>query len=312
MSGILTITLNPAIDKSTTIDNLIAEKKLRCSPPHFEPGGGGINVARAIKKLGGEATAMYLAGGYSGSFFNDLLEKEQVNTIPVLCNGHTRENMIVFEKSTGKQYRFGMPGPLIEEKEWKMILDKIEITENIEYLVASGSLPDGIPEDIFKRISAIANKKKMKFILDSSGAALKESLEEGLFLIKPNLNELSLLTGVEEIKKAAVVSAAKSIIDKGKCNYIVVSMGASGAMLVSEKEHFHIQAPEVKSVSTVGAGDSMVAGIIYGLSRGYNIKQAVQYGVACGTAATMNPGTELCHKSDVALLFSKMQAENTN
>ena len=306
MSKILTITFNPAIDKSTSVDNLIYEKKLKCTNPKFEPGGGGINVARAIKRLGGESTALYLAGGYTGNYFTELLVKENIQTIAVSCKNHTRENLIVFDEKSKLQYRFGMPGPVINESEWKDVLNTIEKINDIEFIVASGSISEGVPIDIFGRISRIAKLKKIKLIVDSSGDALKESVDEGLFMLKPNINELSFLNGAGELKTEDVEDAARSIISKGKCKFMVISMGAEGAMLITEESTFKITPPKVNSISTVGAGDSMVAGIVQSLSLGRSITESVKYGVSCGTAATMNPGTELCHMNDVEKIYSQI------
>ena len=306
MSKILTITFNPAIDKSTSVDNLIYEKKLKCTNPKFEPGGGGINVARAIKRLGGESTALYLAGGYTGNYFTELLVKENIQTIAVSCKNHTRENLIVFDEKSKLQYRFGMPGPVINESEWKEVLNTIEKINDIEFIVASGSISEGVPIDIFGRISRIAKLKKIKLIVDSSGDALKESVDEGLFMLKPNINELSFLNGAGELRTEDVEDAAKSIISKGKCKFMVISMGAEGAMLITEESTFKITPPKVNSISTVGAGDSMVAGIVQSLSLGRSITESVKYGVSCGTAATMNPGTELCHMNDVEKIYSQI------
>ncbi len=306
MSKILTITFNPAIDKSTSVDNLISEKKLKCTNPKFEPGGGGINVARAIKRLGGESTALYLAGGYTGNYFTELLIKENIQTIAVSCKNHTRENLIVFDEKSKLQYRFGMPGPVINESEWKDVLNTIEKINDIEFIVASGSISEGVPIDIFGRISRIAKLKKIKLIVDSSGDALKESVDEGLYMLKPNINELSFLNGAGELRTEDVEDAAKSIISKGKCKFMVISMGAEGAMLITEESTFKITPPKVNSISTVGAGDSMVAGIVQSLSLGRSITESVKYGVSCGTAATMNPGTELCHIVDVEKIYSQI------
>ncbi len=306
MNKIITLTLNPAIDKSTIVESLIPEKKLKCSQPKYEPGGGGINVSRAIKHLGGESTAIYLSGGYSGLFFDQLLEAEKINIRPITCKGHTRENLIVFEQSTGKQFRFGMPGPLVEKEEWEKILNIIGDGENIEYLVASGSIPAGVTPDIFSSLSQIAQQKNIKFIADTSGEALQNALHEGLFLIKPNLNELSSLVGKTELSIEEVPLLASTFIESGKCKYMVVSLGALGAMMVTDKECIQLIPPKVKSISTVGAGDSMVAGITYSLSEGKTIHEAVKYGIACGTAATLNPGTELCHKKDADEIFKNI------
>ena len=312
MNKIITLTLNPAIDKSTVVESLVPEKKLKCSQPKFEPGGGGINVSRAIQRMGGESTAVYLSGGYSGLFFNQLLEAEKINVNPITCKGHTRENLIVFEQSTGKQFRFGMPGPSIEKEEWEKVIDMISNLEEVEFLVASGSIPNGVTPDIFSRLSQIAKHKNIKFIADTSGEALQNALHEGLFLIKPNLNELSSLVGKIELSIEEVPSVAKKIIESGKCKYMVVSLGANGAMLVTSDECIHMIPPKVNSISTVGAGDSMVAGITFSLSNGKNIHDAVKHGIACGTAATLNAGTELCHKKDSDEIFKNIIEKKIN
>lgn len=303
MSKIITVTFNPVIDKSTTISSLIPEKKLRCTAPSFEPGGGGINVARAIKKLGGDATAIYPAGGYTGKFLEILMEKEGVPSLIIETRNHTRENLIVLDTSTNQQYRFGMPGPELLEDEWKSCLQKIKELDDIEFIVASGSLNPGMPLDIYARIAVIAKEKNAKLIVDTSGEPLKHAANAGLYLIKPNLGELSSLVGKEEINAEMVDDVALELIEKGKCEIVVVSMGAAGAMLVSKNEVIHMVPPTVRKRSTVGAGDCMVAGIVLSLARGLNLKEALRYGIASGTAATMNPGTELAKLEDVEKLY---------
>lgn len=310
MPSIVTITFSPCIDKSTSVPSLLPEKKLKCSAPKLEPGGGGINVARAIKKLGGEATAVFPSGGYTGKYFNHLLEKENIPCIIIEVANETRENIIVLDASTNNQYRFGMPGTALNENEWKHCIKAVEETENTEFIVASGSLPPGVPLNIYALLAKIAKNKKAKFIVDTSGEALKQAVDEGVYLLKPNLGELSSLAGKKEIRSDEIKDAATEIIAKGKCEVIVVSMGAAGAMLVTQEFSEIITPPPVKRQSTVGAGDSMVAGIIFYLSRGKSLVQAVQYGVACGTAATMNPGTELCKKEDADKLYTLMQKKN--
>lgn len=309
MAKILTVTFNPVIDKSTTIPALIPEKKLRCTAPKFEPGGGGINVARAIRKLGGNATALYLAGGYTGVFLNELLKREGVATHPLEISRHTRENLIVLDCSTNQQYRFGMPGPEIAEAEWQACLQAIEGEEGLEYIVASGSLPSGVPANIYARIATIAKRKGAKLVVDTSGEALQQAAREGVYLLKPNLSELSSLVGKEEIHAELVDDVAREIIDKGECEIVVTSLGPQGAMLVTSKEVMTITPPVVKKRSTVGAGDSMVAGMVLGLSKGWPVAEAAKYGVAAGTAATMNPGTELCHLEDVEKLYKLIQSK---
>ena len=307
MANILTITFNPCIDKSTSVPALAPEKKLRCASPVFEPGGGGINVARALKKLGKDATAVYPSGGYSGKFLNTLLTEENISAIVVETKRHTRENLIVLDNATNLQYRFGMPGPELNESEWRECMDVIEQNE-AEFIIASGSLPPGVPEDIFAQISMAAKKKNKKLVLDTSGRALDLALKEGVYLAKPNIGELSKLAGKEELDAIEIEPVARELILKGACEIMVVSMGVAGAMLVAKDEVYKIAAPVVKRKSTVGAGDSMVAGIVLKIAEGKNLKEALQYGIACGTAATMNAGTQLCSRDDVDKLFAAIKA----
>jgi 6-phosphofructokinase 2 len=304
MSKIVTITFSPCIDKSTSVSSLIAEKKLRCAAPKLEPGGGGINVARAIKKLGGEAIAIFPSGGYTGKFFNHLMEIENVPSIIIETTNETRENIIVLDESTNNQYRFGMPGTPLSENEWQQCLKAVEEITDAEFIIASGSLPPGVPLNIYAQLAKIAKNKNAKFVVDTSGEALKEAAAEGVYLLKPNLGELSALSGIEKIDNGNVEEVAKGLIGKNCCRVIVVSLGALGAILVTKNETI------VDRKSTVGAGDSMVAGIVYALSKGMNLKQALQYGVACGTAATLNTGTELCKKEDVEKLFKLMTLDS--
>lgn len=307
MEKIVTLTLNPAIDKSTTVKSLVPDKKLKCSQPKYEPGGGGVNVSRAIKKLGGSSSTIYLAGSYNGSFYTELLDKEELNPIVVPIEGNTRKNMIVVDESNNQQYRFNLPGPCIKEEEWQKCLQMIEGLHGVEYIVASGSLPDGVPVDIFAKLAAVSKRINARLILDTSGEPLKNAVDDGVYMIKPNLGELSALYGVEELHQPQAIEAAKTIINNGGTEVMVISMGASGAILVTKDEVLHSPSPTVKKRSTVGAGDSMVAGMVLAMSRGWGWKEVLQYGIATGTATTMNPGTELCKKEDVERLFEMLQ-----
>jgi 6-phosphofructokinase 2 len=306
MSQIVTITFSPSIDKSTTVSALLPEKKMRCTNPKFEAGGGGINVARVISKLGGEVMAVFPSGGYTGTFFNHLLEKEEVPFTIVQTRNETKENFVILEESTGKQYRFGMPSNALLESEWKECLHLVSKVKNVDFLVASGSLPPGVPYEIYEELAKIAKKNNTKFIVDTSGEALKHAVDEGVYLLKPNLEELGLLVGVENLTVTLADKAAKELIHSKNCEIIVVSLGGDGAMLVTKDESYVVKPPKVVVKSTVGAGDSMVAGIVFSLSEGKSLKESLQYGVACGTAATLNNGTELCKKEDVTTLFQQL------
>ena len=307
MHSILTITFSPCIDKSFSVAELLAERKLRSSIPKMEPGGGGINVARVLTRLGAKVIALYPSGGYTGQAFDELLAKEQVAAIPVKTQNETRENIIVLETSTNKQFRFTMPATSLTEKEIERILERVERLKKLDFIVVSGSLPSAISPLVFSQINATAARKEAKLIVDTSGEMLKHAVDMGVYLIKPNISELACLAGKESVSANEIVCDAKRIIRTKKCEVIVVSMGAAGAMLITKEDTIPIMPPAVEVQSTVGAGDSMVAGIVFALSRGKNIETSVQYGVACGTATTLNGGTELCHVEDVERLFDQIR-----
>ena len=306
MPSIVTLTFSPCIDKSATVPDLVPEKKLRCSAPKLEPGGGGINVARALKRLGTDATAVYPSGGYSGKFLDHLMRNEGVDSVIIETVNETRENIIIVDESTNNQYRFGMPANALNENEWMKCLEAVDALTGIQFLVVSGSLPPGVPLSIFSELSSIAKNKSAKLIVDTSGDALKETVKQKVFLLKPNLGELAALAGKDKIDSASIKETAHAVIRQYGCEVIVVSMGPDGAMLITGNDFFTAKAPHVLRKSTVGAGDSMVAGIVYSLAGGNDLHHALRYGVACGTAATMNAGTELCHKEDADRLLAEI------
>lgn len=309
MNKIITITLNPAIDKSTITDKVVPEKKLRCTYPTYEPGGGGINVSRALAHMGCGSLAMYFAGGYSGSFFTELLSEEKIPSLVIPIKGNTRTNIIVVDKSTQLQYRFGMVSPPVEERDWRFFLEQLEKQSGYDYVIASGSLPDGVPLDFFGRVAAIVKKQNARLIVDTSGVALQQAMMEGIFLIKPNVNELGFLYGKEDLKKEEILTAARAVISNKGCEVMVISMGKDGALLVTKDEEMQFVPPAITIKSTVGAGDSMVAGMIYALSKGLPWKDVLCYGIASGTAATMNEGTALCRKEDVERLYKEIREQ---
>lgn len=305
MNTILTLTLNAALDKTTTVERLQPESKLRCEMPKYEPGGGGINVSRVLKRLGVDASAIFAEGGTAGDTIEQLLRKELVPCIPIPISGATRENLTVFVKSTQRQYRFVMPGATLSELEWRSFLHYFEKAEpSPAFVVASGSLPEGVPADFYSQLANILRAKGSKLVLDSSGEPLQKALETGVFLIKPNLKELSTLLGKEALNHDEQEQTAMQLVESGKCEKVVVSLGARGAMLASKKGIEYATPPTVQVKSTVGAGDSMVAGIVWALLQGWDDLRTLRYGVACGTATTMNTGTELCHHQTVEEIFA--------
>lgn len=307
MANIVTITLNPALDKSITVPELVPEKKLRALSSKVEPGGGGINISRGLKKLGIASEAIILSGGYTGKTLEALLSKEQVDFTAIATEGDTRENFVVFDEDKKLQYRFGMPGESVSNQALGLLLQAIGNCAHADYIVVSGSLPPETPVTIFHEIALIAKQLNAKLIIDTSGDALKAAVKEGLYLIKPNLRELASLVGKDWIDTNEVIETARQVIAAGDCEAMAVSMGAEGAMLITATEQFKAVAPKAPVLSTVGAGDSMVAGMLAALTKGWGWEQVLQYGVAAGSAATLHKGTELCSLSDTERIFAQIQ-----
>jgi len=311
MNNIITLTMNPVVDKDTSVPGIVPNKKLRCRSPDYYAGGGGINISRALKKLGGGSLCMYVAGGPSGTHLQQLVSEEGIPQKVIHIQGWTRENLSVTDTNTHLQYRFGVPGPKVSKKEWSEVLKQVEInTGEGDYLVASGKLPLGIPNDFYVQVSKIVKKKKGRFILDTSGEALLPSKKADIFLMKPNLAEFSILCGVESISVLELESLAKKFLDKNSVTVLVVSLGAKGALWATKDEIEYIAAPTVHQKSAIGAGDSMVAGMLFGLTQGKSNTEMVRYGVACGTAATLRPGTQLCNKEDADRLYEWITSQN--
>lgn len=304
---IVTITMNPAVDKTTEVDALLPEKKLRCAEARVEAGGGGINVSKAIKKLGGSSLAIFPSGGLNGKLLESFLSESGIDYKSIPIKGNTRESFTVDELRTHAQYRFVLPGPPLETEQIDAVFQILNSLNPVPtYIIASGSLPPGAPENFFQQLAATAKKLGARCIIDSSGKPLELAVHEGVYLLKPNLSELCSLAGKASLELNQVDDAALEIINKGECEVMVVSLGPSGALLVTRDGYEHIPAPTVKKTTTVGAGDSMVAGMVYKLEQGAPIKEVVRFGVACGTAATMNRGTELFRTEDVDRLYDWM------
>lgn len=303
MTSIVTLTVNPTIDKSSSVDTVASEIKLRCTRPRFDPGGGGINVSRAVKKLGGESIAIYTAGGGTGQHLSALLSNEGVITHPIPISGMTRENLTVYEESTGLQYRFGMPGPEITE--WRACIEAC-FSQPADYLVASGSLAPAMPHDFYKQLAIRAKESDTKIIVDTSDKALEACAEAGVFLMKPNLRELELLSGKKFRSEEQMIDITQNLIREGMAECFVISVGAQGAMLITENKAIKMRPPVVPIQSKVGAGDSMVGGIVWALSNGEDVEIAVRYGIAAGSAAVMTPGTDLCRYEDTMDIFKRI------
>jgi 6-phosphofructokinase 2 len=309
MPEIVTLTANPALDIATAVDRIEPSRKLRCDAPRYDPGGGGINVARAAHRLGGDALAVFPAGGASGQMIERLLGEEGVPSVAVPVPGITRESLAVVERRSGQQYRFLLPGPELAGCDQERLLDALaaQIGSRTRFVVASGSLPPGAPDDFYRRTAALARERGARFALDTSGAALTGA-GTGHFLIKASLRELGQLRGGEVCGRAALETAARAVIAEGRCAVLVVSLGADGALHATAQGCRHFPAPRVTAVGSVGAGDSMLAGILTALARGWELAEAVRFGVAAGSAALLRPGTELCRRDDTERLYRELAA----
>ncbi|MBW3564804.1 MAG: 1-phosphofructokinase family hexose kinase [Acidobacteria bacterium] len=304
---ILTLTLNPAVDIHTEAAHVRPERKNRCAEPLMEAGGGGINVARAVHKLGGRATAMFAAGGRNGEALGELIDREGIESLAIRVAGETRENFHVFDQAGEQQYRFILPGARFESAEAESLLERIGMFEPVpDYIVASGSLPPGIPADFYGRLAEAGSAIGARTIVDTSGDALRHALGRGAWFLKPNLGEFRSLVGDEGLEGPSIEAAARELVDGGQVGNLLISLGRAGAILVTPDGQQRITAPTVRIVSTVGAGDSTVAGLVLGLAREMTIDDAARFGVAAGAAAVMTPGTELCRREDVERLFEAM------
>lgn len=302
MARIVTLTMNPALDIATSVERIAPERKLRCDAPRYDPGGGGINVARVTHALGVDALAVFPAGGAAGELIGHLLRQEGVGYSAIPIRGFTRESLNVAERKSGQQYRFILPGPEIGSLDQQHCLDALEAAAaNADYIVASGSLPPGVPEDFYARVGEIAKRLGRRLVLDTSGPALRHA-GTGVHLLKPSLAEVEGLLDHPIQGEREEEQAARELVEQGRCEVAVVSLGMRGALLASKQGVERLPAVQVASKTAVGAGDSMLAGILVGLIRGLGLREATRYGIAAGAAALLAAGTQLCRPEDVERL----------
>lgn len=298
MVPIYTLTLSPSLDSATLTPQIYPEGKLRCSAPVFEPGGGGINVARAITHLGGKAMAIFPQAVLLVNTVS-LLADEQVAVETVEAKDWTRQNLHVHVESSGEQYRFVMPGAKLTDDEFRQLEEKVLTIESGALLVVSGSLPPGVSTEKLTALIQAAQQRGIRCIVDSSGEALQAALVPGnLELVKPNQKELSALVNRDLTQPDDVRTAAQELVRSGKARCVVVSLGPQGALAVDETSSVQVVPPPMKSQSTVGAGDSMVGAMTLKLAQGASLLEMTRYGVAAGSAATINRGTRLCSLAD--------------
>jgi 6-phosphofructokinase 2 len=311
MAEIVTLTPNPAIDLSTSVDRIVPVRKLRCTPSRRDPGGGGVNVARVIKRFGGDVEAVLPVGGFTGQLLRRLIADEGIPNRVIEAEAETREDFSVSELSTAQQYRFVLPGLPLHEAEWRACLDALAASvPRPNFVVGSGSLPPGVPDDFYAQAAAITHKLGAKFVVDTSGTALAAAIEHGVYMIKPNLREMRDLVGAELLTQNDWIIAAREYINAGKVEVVALSLGHLGALLVTRDRAWRAGALPIKPVSAVGAGDSFLGAMIFSLAKGDSLADALRLGMAAGSSALMNEGTELCRPEDAYRLYAAATIES--
>ncbi|WP_235927735.1 1-phosphofructokinase family hexose kinase [Sandarakinorhabdus rubra] len=302
MAHVVTLTLNPAIDGSARVDCVRPTVKLRTHGQRFDAGGGGINVARVIARMGGDVEALYLAGGITGPILEGLVARTGIAHRALAIAGDTRIAQVVHEEATGAEYRFTPEGPEVSAAEADLLLATLAQT-SCDWLVLSGSLPRGLEPDFLARIVAMVRSRGRRVVLDTSGPALAATLAAGgLTLVKPNREELEQLAGRALPRIEDVHAAAHALVDSGGAALVAVTLGADGALLAGVGVDMLLPAPAVPRASSVGAGDSFLAGMVFALASGMPEADALRLGIAAGAAAVMTPGTDLAHADDIRRL----------
>ena len=299
MLPILTVTLNPALDVTTSVDRLLPQQKLRCSEPRRDPGGGGINVSRAIAELGGRSRAFVAVGGSTGAQMQQLLAQSGFTSEFWWLEQETRFSMTVMEEETGLHYRFVMPGPTLPAGEDKRLLVRLGemIAEAPGYVVGSGSLPPGLPDAFYADMVRLARRNGSKFIVDTHGPALRAAADARPYLVRLNhLEAQELLGGDADV---AAHKLARALVRQGLAEIAIVTLGDKGAIVASHDEEFELAPPHVTVRSSVGAGDSFVAALTLGLAREWPLKEAARFAVAAAASAVTSEATELCKRPDV-------------
>lgn len=306
MARIVTLTLNPTVDSSCEADRVVPIHKVRTHNQRYDPGGGGINVARVLSRLGDPVEVVYLAGGPTGTLLDELLGPTGLPCHPVRIAASTRMSLAVFERATGQEYRFVPEGPEVTPAELAAVLELV-LALDCDWLVASGSLPGGLPADTYARLAARLANHRTRMVLDTSGPALAAALDAGgLFLAKPSQGEFEALLGRTFASRADLARAAAAFVAAGKARHLAVTLGHEGAILACAEGVVDLPGLDVAVRSATGAGDSFVAGMIHGFAAGEDAAGALRWGVAAGTAAVLTPGTGLCAADDVRRIRSQL------
>jgi 6-phosphofructokinase 2 len=306
---IVTITLNPSLDQHITVDGLVMDGTNRWSRLHRYAGGKGIDVSRAIYEMGGRTVAYGFIGGTIGRAVEILLDKEGVPFSFTPIQRETRTNFIITDTKNSQQTRIDAPGPRISKGEWERFRRKmLRIRPSPDLIVAGGSVPPGISNDVYYTIITEAKDFGVRTILDSDGQWLAEGVKSKPYLIKPNVQEAEELLNRELPTEEAITKAALDIVDMG-VEIAVISRGKDGIIAATKKEVLKVVSPPVKVRSAVGAGDCTIAGLALKLANKEPLAEACRLAVAMGTAAVLTPGTELAHRADVENLLPQVKVE---
>ena len=302
---IVTLTLNPALDMSTEVGRLVPDEKLRCAEPVLDPGGGGLNVSRAVMALGGESLALVALGGLTGDRLAGLIRAEGVPFLALTAPGETRQSLTVTEKVTGHQFRFMLPGPRWEDVDQERVFTLLRASARAgAFSVISGSQPPGVPLDFPARLARAM--PGLNVILDTSGPALVEAVTNpipGLDVLRMDGAEAETLAGHALESRADTAAFAENLVQRGVAKTVIVARGADGSVLVDPTQRLFCKAARVNVVSTIGAGDSFVAGYVLTRARGSDAAHALAMATASASSAVTTPATDLCRPEDVMRLL---------
>jgi 1-phosphofructokinase family hexose kinase len=307
MNNIFTVTLNPAVDRELTVPEIKYDTVLRASDWRVDFGGKGFNVSRMLKSLGANSVAMGFAGGKSGEILQEGLESLEIGTDFVWVAGETRTNVSIVSEADHHYIKANEPGPTITPTDQQALLDKVTaVCKHGDWWVLAGSLPPGVPPTYYQRLISIINQSGARVVLDTSGEPLSHGCHAGPFLIKPNDYELEKLTGMPTGDRNEILAAAKSLDSLGVSNSLV-SMGKHGALLITKEDSWMIKSPKIQERNPIGAGDSLVGGVVWGLAQNLPLVEAARWGVACGAAAASLSGTAVGSLELVKTLYSQTE-----
>ncbi|HKI55576.1 MAG TPA: 1-phosphofructokinase [Trueperaceae bacterium] len=302
-----TVTVNPALDITYRVEEIVFDDTVRAEDVLRAPGGKGINVSRVAARLGQPTVAMGFVGGRAGEELRERLEAEDVRTWFTHVAGATRTNAIV-QDGAGHQIRVSGPGAEVTPDDVDRLVESLFDLRAPDMLALCGSLVPAMPPDFYTTVARRAEADGIRVAIDADGRQLESALEAGVYLVKPNRYELERLTGRQVGTREDAVAASRPLLKQG-IQVVLTSLGAQGAVLVSSDCALHAYAPHVEIDSAVGAGDAMLAGALSAAVDGAPWETLLRLGVACGTATAMTPGTELCRSADIEALLPQIVVE---